>query len=46
MVNYFCDVETIASDHDAFVNDGIVMHSADVDALLSEPVPVPNLGAA
>jgi malonyl-CoA decarboxylase len=47
MVNYLYDVETIESNHEAFVNDGTVMRSADVDALLSaEPVPVPNPGPA
>src|SRR6202051_2493553 len=47
MVNYLYDLETIESNHEAFVNDGTVMRSADVDALLSaEPVPVPNPGPA
>jgi malonyl-CoA decarboxylase len=35
MVNYLYDVETIESNHEAFVNDGTVMRSADVDALLA-----------
>ena len=35
MVNYLYDIETIESNHEAFVNDGTVMRSADVDALLS-----------
>ena len=34
MVNYLYDLETIESNHEAFVNDGTVMRSADVDALL------------
>jgi len=47
MVNYLYDVATIESNHEAFVNDGTVMRSAEVDALLSaEPVPVPHPGAA
>jgi malonyl-CoA decarboxylase len=35
MVNYLYDIGTIESNHEAFVNDGTVMRSADVDALLS-----------
>src|SRR6266436_2618245 len=35
MVNYLYDVETIESNHEAFVNDGTVMRSADIDALLA-----------
>jgi malonyl-CoA decarboxylase len=35
MVNYLYDVETIESNHEAFVNDGIVMRSAEVGALLA-----------
>jgi malonyl-CoA decarboxylase len=35
MVNYLYDIETIESNHEAFVNDGTVMRSADVDALLA-----------
>ncbi len=47
MVNYLYDVETIESNHEAFVNDGTVMRSTEVDALLSaEPVLVPNPAAA
>jgi malonyl-CoA decarboxylase len=43
MVNYLYDVETIASNHEAFVNDGTVMRSADVDTLLAaDPVSTPN----
>jgi len=34
MVNYRYDIETIERNHEAFVNDGTVMRSADVDALL------------
>jgi malonyl-CoA decarboxylase len=34
MVNYLYDVSTIESNHEAFVNDGTVMRSAEVDALL------------
>ena len=34
MVNYFYDVATIESNHEAFVNDGTVIRSAEVDALL------------
>jgi malonyl-CoA decarboxylase len=36
MVNYLYDVGTIERNHEAFVNDGTVMRSADVDALLAE----------
>src|ERR1700751_2056387 len=35
MVNYLYDVETIESNHEAFIGDGTVMRSADVDALLA-----------
>jgi malonyl-CoA decarboxylase len=43
MVNYLYDVETIESNHEAFVNDGTVMRSAAVDALLAaDPVSTPN----
>ena len=35
MVNYLYDVATIESNHEAFVNDGTVMRSAEVDALLA-----------
>src|SRR5713101_2016366 len=35
MVNYLYDIETIESNHEAFVNDGTVMRSTDVDALLA-----------
>ena len=38
MVNYLYDVETIESNHEAFVNDGTVMRSADVDALLASDI--------
>jgi len=37
-VNYLYDVETIESNHEAFVNDGTVMRSADVDALLASDI--------
>src|ERR1700724_1492774 len=43
MVNYLYDIETIESNHEAFVNDGTVMRSADVDALLAaEHISAPN----
>ena len=42
MVNYLYDLETIESNHEAFVNDGAVVRSAEVDALLSEHVPGPK----
>jgi malonyl-CoA decarboxylase len=42
MVNYLYDIETIESNHEAFVNDGTVMRSADVDALLAEHILAPN----
>jgi malonyl-CoA decarboxylase len=46
MVNYLYDIETIESNHEAFVNDGTVMRSADVDALLAaENISVPNSGS-
>src|ERR1700726_3710921 len=35
MVNYLYDIETIESNHEAFVNDGTVMRSADIDAVLA-----------
>jgi malonyl-CoA decarboxylase len=35
MVNYLYDLETIESNHEAFVNDGTVTRSAGVDALLA-----------
>jgi hypothetical protein len=45
MVNYRYDIETIESNHGAFVNDGTVMRSADVDALLAaEHISAPNSG--
>jgi malonyl-CoA decarboxylase len=45
MVNYLYDLETIESNHEAFVNDGTVMRSADVDALLAaEHISAPNSG--
>jgi malonyl-CoA decarboxylase len=44
MVNYLYDLETIESNHEAFVNDGAVAHSAEVDALLSEHAPAPKPG--
>src|SRR3979490_2364920 len=43
MVNYLYDIETIESNHEAFVNDGTVMRSAEVDALLAaEHISAPN----
>jgi malonyl-CoA decarboxylase len=45
MVNYLYDIETIESNHEAFVNDGTVMRSADVDALLAAGhISAPNSG--
>jgi malonyl-CoA decarboxylase len=45
MVNYLYDIETIESNHEAFVNDRTVMRSADVDALLAaENILAPNSG--
>src|SRR4030088_2200273 len=45
MVSYLYDIETIESNHEAFVNDGTVMRSADVDALLAaEHISAPNSG--
>jgi len=45
MVNYLSDIGTIESNHEAFVNDGTVMRSADVDALLAaEHISAPNSG--
>ena len=34
MVNYLYDVETIETNHEAFVRDGTIVRSPDVDALL------------
>ena len=45
MVNYLYDLETIESNHEAFVNDGAVVRSAEVDALLLEHAPGPNSGS-
>ena len=42
MVNYLYDLETIESNHEAFVNDGAVVRSAEVDALLAEHAPGPK----
>jgi malonyl-CoA decarboxylase len=42
MVNYLYDLETIESNHEAFVHDGAVVRSAEVDALLSEHAPGPK----
>jgi malonyl-CoA decarboxylase len=36
MVNYLYDLETIESNHEAFVHDGEVVHSAEVDAWLHD----------
>jgi hypothetical protein len=45
MVNYLYDIETVESNHEAFVNDGRVIRSADVDTLLAaEHISVPNSG--
>jgi non-ribosomal peptide synthetase component E (peptide arylation enzyme) len=45
MVNYLYDVETIENNREAFVNDGTVLRSADVDALLAaEHISAPNSG--
>jgi malonyl-CoA decarboxylase len=35
MVNYLYDLDTIESNHEAFVKDGTVVRSAEVDALLA-----------
>jgi malonyl-CoA decarboxylase len=35
MVNYLYDLETIESNHEAFVTEGTVARSAEVDALLA-----------
>jgi malonyl-CoA decarboxylase len=45
MVNYLYDLETIESNHEAFVNDGAVVRSAEVDALLAEHSPAPESGS-
>jgi malonyl-CoA decarboxylase len=45
MVNYLYDLETIESNHEAFVNNGTVVRSADVDALLSEHDQAPDSGS-
>src|ERR1700722_2644941 len=37
MVNYLYDHDTIEANHEAFVHDGIIARSADVDALLPKP---------
>jgi malonyl-CoA decarboxylase len=45
MVNYLYDLETIESNHEAFVKEGTVVRSAEVDALLSvEESSAPNAG--
>ncbi len=37
MVNYLYDHDSIEDNHEAFVRDGTVVHSPDVDALLEHP---------
>jgi malonyl-CoA decarboxylase len=37
MVNYLYDPLTIEANHEAFVRDGVIARSADVDRLLSSP---------
>jgi malonyl-CoA decarboxylase len=45
MVNYLYDLETIESNHEAFVNDGAVVRSTEVDALLpADDTPARNAG--
>jgi malonyl-CoA decarboxylase len=34
MVNYLCDHDSIEDNHEAFVRDGTIVRSPDVDALL------------
>ena len=34
MVNYLYDHDSIEANHEAFVRDGTIVHSPDVDALL------------
>ena len=37
MVNYLYDHDSIEANHEAFVHDGTIARSADVDALLPKP---------
>ena len=37
MVNYLYDHDSIEANHEAFVHDGTIARSADVDALLTKP---------
>jgi malonyl-CoA decarboxylase len=39
MVNYLYDPESIEANHEAFARQGIVVRSAEVDALLAPPAP-------
>jgi hypothetical protein len=39
MVNYLYDLETIESNHEAFVKEATVVRSAEVDALLAASAP-------
>ncbi len=42
MVNYLYDLPTIEANHEAFVRDGTVVRSPDVDALLAPPADDPT----
>jgi hypothetical protein len=42
MVNYLYDPPTIEANHEAFVQDGVVVRSAEVAALLAPPPPPPE----
>ncbi|MBS0562497.1 MAG: Malonyl-CoA decarboxylase, partial [Proteobacteria bacterium] len=41
MVNYLYDPSAIEANHEAFVREGRVARSAEVDALLAPPPPAP-----
>ena len=48
MVNYLYDLPSIEANHEAFEREGLVIHSAEVEALLPQPLaePAPARGLA
>jgi malonyl-CoA decarboxylase len=42
MVNYLYDPDAIEANHEAFVHNGTVARSAQVDGLMSSPAPQPE----
>jgi malonyl-CoA decarboxylase len=45
MVNYLYDPKTIEANHEAFAQDGRVVHSPEVDALLVAAAPSVRIAA-